>query len=141
VIEITDRISIPEDELKFTASRSSGPGGQNVNKVSTRVTLWFDLINSPSLSEEDKELIMIRLGSRVGKDGVFRITSQQTRSQAANREIAIERFVELLRTAMTPVPIRKKTRVSRKAKLRRIEEKRQHGALKHERSKRVPIED
>jgi ribosome-associated protein len=141
MIEVTKEISIPEEELSFTASLSSGPGGQNVNKVSSRVTLRFDLVNSPSLSEEDKALITTRLKSRIGKDGVFRVVSQQTRSQAANRELVIERFVKLLRDALKQVPIRKKTRISKGAKLRRLEEKKQHSILKSRRSERVPLED
>ncbi|MGV8075141.1 MAG: alternative ribosome rescue aminoacyl-tRNA hydrolase ArfB [Syntrophobacteraceae bacterium] len=138
---INERISIPEDELYFTAAKSSGPGGQHVNKVSSKVVLWFDLAGSPSLSPEDKELIASRLASRIGKDGILRVVSQSTRSQFSNRELAIERFVELLQSALKKVPIRKKTRVGRAAKLRRLEEKKQHGALKRERSERVPIED
>jgi ribosome-associated protein len=141
MIKITDHILIPEEELRFTASLSSGPGGQNVNKVSSRVTLWFDVVNSPSLSPEQKELIMSRLESRIGKDGLLRVISQQTRSQVENKELAIERFAELLRDALKQVPIRKKTRVSKGAKLRRLEEKKQQSMLKKERSKRVPVED
>lgn len=141
MIEITDRVSIPEEELRFTASRSSGPGGQNVNKVSSKIILWFDLANSPNLSPEDKELIASRLGSRIGKDGVLRVVSQSTRSQFYNREAAIERFVELMQAALHRLPIRKRTRVSKGAKLRRLENKKQRGSLKQERSKRVPIED
>jgi ribosome-associated protein len=109
--------------------------------VSGRITLWFDVANSLSLSPEDKELIMSRLGNRIGKGGVLRVICQKTRSQAANRELAIERFVELLRVAVKQVPIRKRTRVGKGAKLRRLEEKKQHGILKSERSKRVPVED
>jgi ribosome-associated protein len=140
MIEVTHEISIPEEELRFTASLSSGPGGQNVNKVSSRVTLWFDLVNSPSLSPEEKELIARRLGGRVGKNGVLRVISQQTRSQAANRELAINRFVELLRDAVRQVPVRKKTRVSKAGKLRRLEEKKQRSIVKHGRSKAI-VED
>lgn len=140
MIMINEHISIPDDELVFTASHSSGPGGQNVNKLSTKVTLWFDVANSPSLSPEQKDLLMRRLANRINKDGVLRIISQQTRSQAANRELAIERFLELLRDALRQVPIRKKTRVSRAAKLRRLEEKGQRSLLKQERAK-VPVED
>jgi ribosome-associated protein len=141
MVTIHEHISIPEEELVFTASHSSGPGGQNVNKVSSRVTLWFDVINSPSLSPGQKDLILRRLQNRIGKDGVLRVISQQTRSQAANRELATERFAELLRDALRQVPIRKKTRVSRAAKLRRLEEKTQHSILKSVRSKPIPIED
>jgi ribosome-associated protein len=135
-----DHTSIPVEELSFTASHSSGPGGQNVNKVSSRVTLWFDLVNSPSLSPEDKELIMRRLATRIGKDGVLRVICQQTRSQVENKELAIERFAQLLRDAMKQVPVRKKTRVSKGAKLRRLEEKRKHSFIKRERT-RSPLED
>jgi ribosome-associated protein len=141
MIEVTNRITIPEEELRFTASLSSGPGGQNVNKVNTRVTLYFDVSNSPSLSQEDKELIMSRLGSRISKDGVLRVISQQTRSQTANREVAVERFVELLGTALKQEKVRRKTGVSKAAKLRRLEEKRQRSILKRARSKRVPSEE
>ncbi|MGA3115303.1 MAG: alternative ribosome rescue aminoacyl-tRNA hydrolase ArfB [Syntrophobacteraceae bacterium] len=140
MVNITDHISIPEEELSFTASHSSGPGGQNVNKVSSRVTLWFDVVNSPSLSEEQKDLVMRRLASRIGKDGVLRVISQQTRSQVENKELAVERFVELLRDAVKQVPVRKKTRVSKGAKLRRIEEKKKHSFIKRERT-RSPLED
>ena len=141
MITINGQIRIPEDELVFTASHSSGPGGQNVNKVSSRVTLWFDVVNSPSLSQEQKELVMRRLKTRIGRDGVLRVISQQTRSQAANRELTVERFVELMREAVRQVPVRKKVRVSRAGKERRLEEKRQRSILKHERFKRVPFED
>src|SRR5208337_1771946 len=104
MIEITDQVSIPEEELRFTASLSSGPGGQNVNKVSSRITLWFDVVNSPSLSPEQKELIQSRLATRIGKNGVLRVISQQTRSQLENKELAIERFAELLRDELKQVP-------------------------------------
>jgi ribosome-associated protein len=135
MIIVTDRISIPEDELRFTASLSSGPGGQNVNKLNTRVTLWFDVVNSPSLSPEDKALLMSRLGSRISKDGVMRVISQQTRSQVANREVAVERFVQLLRTALKRTKVRKKMGLSNAAKLRRLEEKKQRSILKRGRLK------
>ncbi|MGA2224849.1 MAG: alternative ribosome rescue aminoacyl-tRNA hydrolase ArfB [Syntrophobacteraceae bacterium] len=141
MVIINEHISIPEDELTFTASLSGGPGGQNVNKVSSRVTLWFDVVNSPSLYPEQKDLIRSRLASRISKTGVLRIISQQTRSQVENRELTVERFVELMQDALRQVPVRKKTRVSNGAKLRRLEEKRQRSMVKSERSKKVPVED
>jgi ribosome-associated protein len=73
--------------------------------VSSRITLWFDVVNSPSLSRDQKDLIMHRLGARIGKNGVLRVISQQTRSQAVNRELAIESFAELLRDALKQVPM------------------------------------
>jgi len=84
---------------------------------------------------------MRRLATRIGKDGVLRVISQQTRSQLENKELAIERFAELLREALKQLPIRKKTRVSKGAKLRRLEEKKQRSSIKSERSKKVPIDD
>ena len=141
MIVINEQLSIPDEEIIFTASRSSGPGGQNVNKVSTKITLWFDLAKSPSLSEEDKALITSRLGSRVDKYGILRVVSQSTRSQLSNREMAVQRFVELLQAALRRLPIRKKTRVSKGAKERRLEEKKQRSGVKRERSRKVPVED
>ena len=76
MIRITDTLFIDEDELTFTASRSAGPGGQNVNKVNTRITLWFNVAASPSLSPEQKERILANLPTRVSKDGVLRVVSR-----------------------------------------------------------------
>jgi ribosome-associated protein len=84
---------------------------------------------------------MRRLANRIGKDGLLRVISQQTRSQVGNKELAVERFVELIQEALKQVPVRKKTRVSKGAKLRRLEEKKQHSIQKQERAKRVPVED
>lgn len=141
MVIINERISIPEEELTFTASRSGGPGGQHVNKVSSKITLWFDLVNSPSLSPDDKELIASRLGNRIDKDGILRVVSQSTRSQLSNRELAVERFVELLQAALKREPPRKKTRASKAAKERRLEEKKQRSRIKRERSRSMPVED
>ncbi len=102
------------------------------------MTLWFDVVNSQSLSPEDKELMMSRLGNRIGKDGCLRVICQQTRSQAENLELAMERFVELLWDALKQVPIRKKTRVSKGAKLRRLEEKNQRG-IKNKRGQKKSL--
>ena len=135
MIEIKDGISIGEGELSFTFSRSSKPGGQNVNKVSSRVTLSFDVANSPGLSAAHKDQIMSCLRTRVNKDGVLRIAAQRHRHQAANREVAVERFVELLQEALEPVKTRKKTRVSAGAIKRRLKKKMHRSRLKQERAK------
>ena len=100
MVWITDSLEIPDDELTFTASRSSGAGGQNVNKVNTRVTLTFDLAASSSLTAAEKDRIAERLATRVNKTGVLRVTSQRHRTQAANRDAAVARFTELLRSAL-----------------------------------------
>ena len=135
MIEILPGLSIPEDELRFAASRSGGPGGQNVNKVSSRVTLTFDVQGSTTLSDGHKRAIMKKLATRINKDGVLRIVSQRTRSQELNRTDVIERFSELVRRALTPERPRIKTRIPGAARERRIEEKKKRGLIKHVRSK------
>lgn len=140
MIEIKPGIEIDEDELVFKASRSSGPGGQNVNKLSTRVTALFDIVNSRSLSGEQKELIIKRLAKRVGKDGLVKVVSQRHRSQKANRQAATERLVELLAAAMEVRPKRKKTKKPRAANQRRLEEKKRRSILKQHRRKDLPAE-
>jgi protein subunit release factor B len=95
MIKITEQLYISENELKFTASRSGGPGGQHVNKVSTRITLSFDVINSHALSDDQKQLILRRLATRINRQGILQIAGQEHRSQTSNRNAAIERFVEL----------------------------------------------
>lgn len=134
-IHITDQISIPISELRFTASRSSGPGGQNVNKVNTRVTLWFDVANSPSLSDHQKEMVRNHLPTRINKAGVLRVVSQKHRSQAFNRDVAIERFVSLLWESLKEVLPRKKSTVRRAARERRLDGKKHRSRIKQGRSK------
>ena len=133
-IPIIDGLDIPEEDLVFTASRSGGPGGQNVNKVSTRVTLEFDVEHSTAFEDEQRAQIRKRLANRINKDGMLKITSQKTRSQELNRTDAIERFASLLRDALRTQPRRIPTRVSRAAQDRRLEEKRKRTKLKLSRS-------
>jgi len=136
VISVLPGISIPEDELHFTASRSGGPGGQNVNKVSSRVTLTFHVNASVALSDDQKRRISEKLATRINKEGELRIISQRTRSQDMNRTDAIERFAELIRRALTPEPPRIKTRVPKAARERRIEKKKKRTRVKQARSKK-----
>lgn len=134
MIEIAPTITLDEEELSFTTSRSSGPGGQNVNKVETRVTLRFDLEASPNLSPEAKALVRERLATRISKLGILSVSAQRERSQAANRDAARERFLELLRDALSTDPERRPTRTPRKVVRRRLDAKRRRGQLKRERS-------
>jgi ribosome-associated protein len=140
-VEVSEDLRIPEEEFTFTTSRSSGPGGQNVNKVSTRVTLLFDLERSPSLSLEQRDLIRRRLAGRVNQAGVLRVVSQRHRTQSANRETAVRRFGELLAEALTESPERVPVAVPGSVKQRRLDEKRQRGRLKKERAFDVTGDD
>jgi ribosome-associated protein len=139
-LEIAGGLALPEEEISFVTSRSGGPGGQNVNKLETRVTLRFDLAASPSLSEEQRSRLRERLATRITRAGILHVTAQKHRSQAANREAALERFAELLREALREEAPRKKTRVSRAAKQRRVDEKKRRGQRKQERAARVPVD-
>lgn len=141
MIEVTPELAIPDGELTFTASRSGGPGGQNVNKVSTKVTLAFDVAGSPSLSSEQKAHILERLATRISRDGVLRVVSQRHRSQAANREAAVERLVELLRLALAEEPPRVPTRPTRAAKEHRVASKKLRGRLKKRRTQPVSLDE
>jgi len=136
MIEITKDIFIDENELVFKASRSGGPGGQNVNKVNTRVTLFFDVGSCDGLSDIHKQRILARLSTRADKKGVIRVVSQKFRTQNANRRASIERLGELLREALKTKPARKKTKVPERARLRRLEEKKRRSMLKRQRAEK-----
>ena len=122
-LEIDDVLAIPEDELTFVTSRSGGPGGQNVNKLETRVTVRLDLA-SASLTAEQRARLRERLATRVTRGGVLHVTSQRHRTQAANREAAVARLRELLREGLAEQAPRRATRPGRAARARRLQAKR-----------------
>ena len=136
MIEIKKGTYISEDELVFKASRSSGPGGQNVNKISSRVMVFFDAANCQSLSDTQKRQILSHLATRADKNGVIRVVSQRHRSQKANRDAAVERLRQLLTAALKTKPVRKKTKVPYQAKQQRLEEKRRRSLLKQQRAQK-----
>jgi len=136
VIPISSGLSIPENEITITASRSGVPGGQNVNKVSSKVTLAFDVRGSAALSEEQKRVIIGSLANRINQEGILQIASQRTRSQELNRADALSKFSELLRRALTPRKSRVKTRVPAGARKERLDEKKKRGITKHGRSRK-----
>ena len=136
MIEVKAGIVISETDLVFRFSRSSGPGGQNVNKVNTRVTLFFDVANSTSFSDTQKKRILKRLSTRANKNGVIRVASQRHRTQNANRQAAVERLQELLREALKTKAIRKKTKVPERVRRKRLEEKKRRSMLKQQRAEK-----
>jgi ribosome-associated protein len=136
MIVINDRLSIPENEVTLTASGSSGPGGQHVNRSNTRVTLWFDVAHSPSLTEEQKAKIYRTAGNRINKEGVLYLSAQDYRSQTANRNAVEDRFVEMLREALKPRPTRRRNRrPSKRAHERRIRTKKHRSDIKEKRKR------
>jgi len=136
-----DLADIPEEDLRYSFSRSGGPGGQNVNKVSTRVTLWFNLGETGILTEAQKHRVRERFPSRVTRQGELRIAVQRHRSQSANREEAGKRLIDILNQALVEKPKRKKTRIPAAEKKRRLEEKKHRSELKKRRSVRSSKRD
>jgi ribosome-associated protein len=137
MIRITDSISIDESEIEESFVRSSGPGGQNVNKLSTAVQLRFDVRRSPSLPNDVAIRLMRLAGKRITKDGVLVLIAQNHRTQERNRAEAVERLVALVQeAAVRPVP-RRATKPTKASKLKRIEGKKRRSGIKELRSKRL----
>jgi len=141
LVRITDTVSIPISELHFRFARSGGPGGQHVNRSATQVELLFDVAGSPSLDEAQRQRVLTKLKSRIDKEGVLHLVSQETRSQLRNREEAVERFQELMRDALHVPKSRRPTRPSRAVRKRRLEEKRRRSGTKRDRRPVSPDAD
>ncbi len=136
MIEITDQIAIDPREIEETFVRASGPGGQNVNKVSTAVQLRFDLRHSPSLPDDLRARAERLAGRRLTKEGVVVITAARYRSQEKNRDDALARLTDLLKRAAQPPAPRRPTRTPLGSKKRRLADKARRGTLKKLRSAR-----
>lgn len=124
-----------DSELVFTTSRSSGPGGQNVNKVNSKVTLQFNVENSAILTPEEKSVIQQKLSTKMSGEGVLMVSAQEKRSQIQNKEAVIEKFDKLLAKAFEKRKVRKATKPSKSAVRARIKEKKEHSEKKKWRRK------
>jgi ribosome-associated protein len=130
MIEVTATLALDESEVHISFVQSSGPGGQNVNKVATAAQLRFDVIQSPSLPEDVRQRLMRLAGKRLTADGVLVIDARQYRTQERNRQDALDRLVELIRKAAEKPKRRHKTRPPPESKRRRLEQKRRRSQVK-----------
>jgi ribosome-associated protein len=140
ILRISKGVSIPRAELRFRFSRSSGPGGQHVQKSSTRVELLFDVALSPSLTDTERTRVLDRLSGYVDSDGVLHLVSQSQRSQWRNREEVVERFQELMQKALKRRKRRKRTKPTAASREQRLRNKKYRSKTKRLRGKVGPDE-
>ncbi|MCG9971207.1 alternative ribosome rescue aminoacyl-tRNA hydrolase ArfB [Christiangramia crocea] len=117
-------------ELEYKAVRSSGPGGQHANKTATKVELGFDVLNSEGLSEEERNLLQRKLSGRINKDGILKMSSEDSRSQSANKETVTHTFFNEVKEALKKPKKRKRTKPTKASKIKRLKEKRKKSELK-----------
>ncbi len=134
VVPINEAVQIPIAELNFRFSTSSGPGGQHVNKTATRVTLLFDVANSPSLPDEVRQRLLIKLANRIDKEGMLQLHVQSSRSQHRNRDTAVALFQQILADALKAEKKRRRTKPSAAAQEKRLDEKKKRSERKQQRS-------
>ena len=140
MIGVTAQISIDEREIEESFVRASGPGGQNVNKLSTAVQLRFDVRHSPSLAPDVSARLERLAGSRLTRDGVLVITAQRHRTQARNRQDALDRLIDLIRSAAVRPIKRRPTKPTRASRERRIEGKKRRACIKRLRRTRPSLD-
>ena len=122
-------------ELKFKAVRSSGAGGQNVNKVSSKVVLSFDLFNSLGLTQEEKELLKTKISTKLTQDNILILTSEEDRSQLKNKEVVVKKFLKVIENGLKIPKQRKETKIPRAVKEKRLQEKKSTASIKENRKK------
>jgi ribosome-associated protein len=130
-----------EPEFAFATSRSSGPGGQNVNKVSSKVELRFSVIQTSLFSEEEKALIFRRLKNKINSLGELILVSQSERTQVMNKKAVIDKFYKLIAEALTVMTVRRPSKPTNASKLRRLNEKKAHSIIKKYRSNKGRIDE
>ncbi len=135
---VSPSLSIPFSELRFKFRRSSGPGGQNVNKLNTAVELQFDFVHSAVLSDEQRQRIAEKLAVRLNSTGALSIQSERFRTQGRNRADCLNKLAALLAAALKKPPKREKTKPSRAAQARRLDSKQRHSEKK--KSRRTPLD-
>ena len=122
-------------ELKFKAVRSSGAGGQNVNKVSSKVVLSFDLFNSLGLNQEEKELLKTKISTKLTQENILILTSEEDRSQLKNKEVVVKKFLKVIENGLKIPKQRKETKIPRAVKEKRLQEKKSTASIKENRKK------
>jgi len=135
LLVVNESLSIPRSELDVRVSRASGAGGQHVNKTSSRVEIFWNVKASAALSDDQREMLLRRLASRLTSEGSLRIVASDMRSQLRNRGLAEERLVEMVRSALVVPKKRRATRPTRASKEARLDEKKRHSSKKKERRK------
>lgn len=138
MIRVTPSISLPDDEIRLEFTRSSGPGGQHVNKTETAVDLRYNILGSKALQEGTRRRLLALAGNRVDQNGDLLISAQSYRSRKRNIEDAIERLCELIRRAAAPPRPRRPTRPTHASKVRRLDTKRARGETKRQRRSGPP---
>lgn len=132
-LQVNEDVIIPRSELVFRATRAGGPGGQHVNTSSTRIELLWDVAASSALEPEARDRVAARLASRMNADGHLRVVASENRSQLRNREAAEQRLAELVRAALVVPKARRKTRPTRAAKAKRLDQKKRQSKKKQDR--------
>jgi ribosome-associated protein len=136
VLFVNDTVSIPRSELDFRASRSSGAGGQHVNKTSSRIEVFWNPLSSRALTEDQRDRLRHKLATRITTEGSIRVVASDMRSQGRNKELAEERLADLVRSALLVPKKRRPTRPTRASKEARLEGKKRQSHKKQERSKK-----